>query len=303
MTDVMIIGGGPAGLTAAIYALRSGLTVKVFEKLVFGGQIAATPEVENYPAIQHITGFEFAMNLHQQAEKLGAVIQMEAVEKLEAEGPIKKIYTASGVHEGKAIIIANGVQRRKLGCPGEEEFSGRGVSYCATCDGAFFKGKEVAIVGGGNTALEDALFLANNSSKVYLIHRRESFRGDDVLVEAVRGKENIEVLLQHGVTKITGDKKVHAITVQDLASKEEKQLDVSGIFIAIGLEPDNKAFADAVDLDEAGYIIADETCVTKTPGVYVAGDSRRKILRQLVTAAADGAMAAFQAANYINMKK
>ncbi|KPI51105.1 thioredoxin reductase [Clostridioides difficile] len=302
MVDIIVIGAGPAGLTSAIYAMRAGLSVTVFEKSIYGGQVASTSEVENYPAVQKISGVEFSNNIYNQAIAQGVDIQFDEVEEINLEGKIKVVKTSSGEHKAKAIILANGVERRKLGCEGEEKFTGRGVSYCATCDGAFFKDKEVAIVGGGNTALEDALFLANNCTKVYLIHRRDSFRGEEVLEKSVKARKNIEILYNHGVEKIEGEKTVSKIEVKNLKTEEKRTIDVSGIFIAIGLKPNNKMFENVLDLDEGGYIISDESCTTSVEGVYVAGDSRTKFLRQIITAASDGAIAAVQAANYINIE-
>lgn len=302
MVDIIVIGAGPAGLTSAIYAMRAGLSVTVFEKSIYGGQVASTSEVENYPAVQKISGVEFSNNIYNQAIAQGVDIQFDEVEEINFEGKIKVVKTSSGEHKAKAVILANGVERRKLGCEGEEKFTGRGVSYCATCDGAFFKDKEVAIVGGGNTALEDALFLANNCTKVYLIHRRDSFRGEEVLEKSVKARKNIEILYNHGVEKIEGEKTVSKIEVKNLKTEEKRTIDVSGIFIAIGLKPNNKMFENVLDLDEGGYIISDESCTTSVEGVYVAGDSRTKFLRQIITAASDGAIAAVQAANYINIE-
>ncbi|NJI80292.1 thioredoxin-disulfide reductase [Clostridioides difficile] len=302
MVDIIVIGAGPAGLTSAIYAMRAGLSVTVFEKSIYGGQVASTSEVENYPAVQKISGVEFSNNIYNQAIAQGVDIQFDEVEEINLEGKIKVVKTSSGEHKAKAVILANGVERRKLGCEGEEKFTGRGVSYCATCDGAFFKDKEVAIVGGGNTALEDALFLANNCTKVYLIHRRGSFRGEEVLEKSVKARKNIEILYNHGVEKIEGEKTVSNIEVKNLKTEEKRTIDVSGIFIAIGLKPNNKMFENVLDLDEGGYIISDESCTTSVEGVYVAGDSRTKFLRQIITAASDGAIAAVQAANYINIE-
>ncbi|HGM1122276.1 TPA: thioredoxin-disulfide reductase [Clostridioides difficile] len=302
MVDIIVIGAGPAGLTSAIYAMRAGLSVTVFEKNIYGGQVASTSEVENYPAVQKISGVEFSNNIYNQAVAQGVDIQFDEVEEINLEEKVKVVKTSSGEHKAKAVILANGVERRKLGCAGEKEFTGRGVSYCATCDGAFFKDKEVAIVGGGNTALEDALFLANNCTKVYLIHRRDSFRGEEVLEKSVKARKNIEILYSHGVEKIEGENTVSKIEVKNLKTEEKRTIDVSGIFIAIGLKPNNKMFENVLDLDEGGYIISDESCTTSVEGVYVAGDSRTKFLRQIITAASDGAIAAVQAANYINVE-
>jgi len=300
MKDVIVIGAGPAGLTAALYAVRAGLTVTVYEKSVYGGQVTGTAEVENYPSIQKISGFDFANNIYNQSISQGVEINFEEVEKIEDKGNYKVVKTSSGDHESKTVIIANGVERRKLGCKGEKEFTGKGVTYCATCDGAFFKNQDVAIVGGGNTALEDALFLANNCSKVYLIHRRDSFRGDKILIDAVLKRENIEIIYDRGVDEITGDTKVREIKIKNLKDDSISSITVDGIFVAIGLEPKNQMFSNILELDKAGYIVADESCTTKVEGVFVAGDNRTKFLRQIITAASDGAIAAVQAANYVN---
>lgn len=210
--------------------------------------------------------------------------------------------STSGSTSGKAVILANGVKRRLLNCPGEAEFTGRGVSYCATCDGAFFKGKDVLLVGGGNTALEDALFLSNLCHKVFLVHRKDSFRGEEILAAAVKDRDNIEILYQHEVAKIQGSQSVESVLVRQNQTGEERLIPADGIFIAIGYEPDNALYKGQLELSQ-GYIKADETCATNIPGVYAAGDNRTKLLRQIITAEADGAVSAFQAATYINSKK
>lgn len=302
MKDVIIIGAGPAGLTAAIYAQRAGLQSVILDKGFYGGQAALTMELENYPAIQKISGAEFAQRLFEHAESFGAEFEMEEVINAELSGEVKKVYTASKVYESKAVIVANGVRRRKLGCPGEEEFAGRGVSYCATCDGAFFKGKETVIVGGGSTALEDALFLSNHCSKVTLIHRRDEFRGEHALVEAVKKRDNIDIIYSSEIAEIKGGKRVESVLVRNKINGGTRKIDVSGVFVAVGYEPDNEIYKGLLNIDENGYFVADETCETDIPGVYVAGDCRKKHLRQVVTAAADGASASFGAANYINSK-
>lgn len=301
--DILIIGAGPAGLTAAIYAARAGMRAIVFDRTVYGGQVANTLEVENYPAIEKISGVDFSNAIYSQAVKLGAEVRFETVETLELSGERKMIKTAEGnAYYGGAVIIANGAKRRRLGCAGESEFEGRGVSYCATCDGAFFRNKDVAIVGGGNTALEGALFLSGLCRKVYVIHRRNSFRGEKIMAEAVAAKENVEILFNSVVEEILGeDGKVCGASVKNLSLGEKTELKLSGVFIAVGYAPENALFEKWVDVDEAGYIIADETCRTSCPGVYVAGDSRTKPLRQIVTAAADGAVAAFTAASEIRL--
>jgi len=298
--DIVIIGAGPAGLSAAVYARRAGLTVAVLEQNIYGGQIVNTPEVENYPGTGKTTGVELAMALYNQAAETGADIILEGVTEVRLQQDPKMVVTTGGEYEAGAVIIANGAKRRLLGCPGEDTFSGRGVSYCATCDGAFFRGKEVSIVGGGNTALEDALFLANNCSKVYLIHRRDQFRGSKILADAVVAKQNIEILYDSTVEEVSGSNKVEAIRVRNKLSGEEQSLPVAALFVAVGLAPENSLFAGQVELNEAGYIKAGEDCCTSCNGVFVAGDTRTKELRQIVTAAADGAVAATAAARWLD---
>ena len=301
MGDVVIIGAGPAGLTAALYAARAGLSVLVLEKNIFGGQVALTNEVENYPAIEHITGVEFSMNIYEQVVKQNVDVRLEEVKRVDFSGDTKKIFTDADEYEAKTVIIANGVKRRKLGCEGEAELSGRGVSYCATCDGAFFKGKNVAVVGGGNTALEDALFLSNICKSVTVLVRRDKVRAERLLFEAAKEKTNINFIYNTVVTEICGERgSVSFVNVKNNASNEDLKLDVAAIFIAIGLEPSNSIFSEFVELDEHGYIVADETCLTNVAGVFVAGDTRAKALRQIVTAAADGAVAAKNAVGYLN---
>lgn len=300
MTDLLIVGGGCAGLTAAIYGIRAGLSVTVLEGGFAGGQIAITNEIENYPGYVKISGPDLAMKIYDQAQALGADIRLEEAVAASLSPSVKSIRTAEGDYEGKSVIIANGVKRRMLGCPGEEKLTGKGVSYCATCDGAFFKGKDVAVVGGGNTALEDALFLSNLCETVHLIHRRNAFRGEKHLADAVKSRQNI---LFHGETvvkEILGEKAVTAVIQQNTVSKAEAILPVSAVFVAIGLIPDNHIFTE-LSLDPNGYISAGEDCKTNIDGVFAAGDTRTKTLRQILTAASDGATAAFQAANYVNM--
>ncbi|MBR6173494.1 MAG: thioredoxin-disulfide reductase [Eubacterium sp.] len=300
MADVIIIGAGPAGLSAAIYVQRAGKTALVLEAFTYGGQIVNTPEVENYPGIAKISGFDFATALYEQATALGAEIVFDRAETLETDGEMKKVTTTGGVeYKARAVILATGAKNRHLGIGREEELTGRGVSYCATCDGAFFKGKPVAVNGGGNTALEDALFLSNYCSKVTIIHRREGFRGEPAILETLRNKENVEFVLNATVTALIGEPKLSAVEVTDKLSGEKKEIPVDGLFIAIGQEPDNRAFADLVELDGAGYIAAGEDCRTKTPGIFTAGDCRTKTVRQLTTAASDGAVAALAACQYL----
>lgn len=297
--DTIILGGGPAGLTAALYAKRAGIDPLVLERAVCGGQMVNTPAVENYPGIPGVSGAELAMALHRQVTALGAEIRQEAPVSCRLDGEVKSIATARGSYEAPTVIIANGAKRRALGCPGEKRLEGRGVSYCATCDGAFFRGREAAIVGGGNTALEDALFLANLCAAVHLIHRREQFRGSPILAQAVEQRENIVLHRNAVVEEILGEEKVSGVALRNVATGETEDLSVAGVFIAIGLAPDNGAFGGQVQLDEAGYIIAGEDCRTSLPGVFAAGDTRTKAVRQIVTAAADGAVAALGAAGYV----
>lgn len=301
MTDLIIAGAGPAGLTAAIYALRAGLRPVVLDPQLYGGQITSTPEVENYPAIEKISGYELAQNIYTQAVKQGADIRGEEVLSISLSGGVKTVTTDHGSYETRAVILANGAKRRKLGVPGEEGFRGRGVSYCATCDGAFFRGKDVAIVGGGNTALEDALFLSNTCRKVTLIHRKNTFQGEKIRERAVRQRSNIEILFDHETVRIDGEQTVSSVTVRDRNTAAERLIPVSAVFVAIGLAPDNLRFAGLLPLDPAGYILADEDCRTSVPGIFAAGDTRAKSVRQIITAAADGAIAAVHATDGLNV--
>ncbi len=299
MYDVVIIGAGPAGLTAAIYAIRAGLKAIVLEGGMYGGQIGIAPEVENFPSIQKISGWQLAQNIYEQAVNQGADIRFERASAVDFSGAVKRVFTEGETYEARTVIVANGARRRKLGIPGEEEFTGRGVSYCATCDGAFFKGKETSVVGGGNTALEDALFLSNLCKRVYLIVRSE-IRGEKRLADAVRARENIEIVYKYAADGIFGEGLVAGFNVRHVETGELRRLDVSAVFVAIGLEPDNSLFKDELPLDASGYILADETCATKIKGVFAAGDTRTKLLRQIITAASDGAIAAVGAANLVN---
>ena len=298
MTDVLIIGAGTAGLTAAIYARRAEKTVLVLEASSFGGQIVNTPSIENFPAAPHVSGFDFAMRLYEQATALGAEIRFEKALELR-DGDPKTVVTAKNEYVAKTVILATGSKNRKLGLPEEERLTGRGVSYCATCDGHFFRGKTVAVVGGGNTALEDALYLSDMASKVYLIHRRDSFRGEEALANRLKEKENAEFVLNSTVTELIAGAKLEAVRVSS-TDGNERVLPVDGLFVAIGRIPENQAFSPPVQLDEAGYVAAGEDCRTNVPGVFVAGDNRTKTVRQLVTAAGDGAVAALEAVKYLN---
>ena len=296
MYDIIIIGAGPAGLTAAIYARRANKKVLVLEANTYGGQIINSLSVDNYPASPHISGFEFASNLYSQVKDLGAQIKFERVLEINQK---KEVKTKNNTYRAKAIIIATGAENRKLNIEGEEELIGKGVSYCATCDGAFYKNKEVAVVGGGNTALEDALYLSDLASKVYLIHRREEFRGEEKYVKEIQGKKNIEIIYNSQVKKLNSKNGLESIEIIN-NKDEKKELQVQGLFIAIGRSPENQSFANLIKLNSEGYIIAGENCHTSSKGIFVAGDNRVKELRQLVTATSDGAVAATEAIKYLN---
>lgn len=293
--DIIVIGAGTAGLTAAIYGQRAGRHVLLLEEGMYGGQIVNTPEIENYPGIQQISGFQFAMNLYEQATALGAELETGKVVEITENGDHKVVRTKQAEYSCGAVIIATGAKNRKLGIQGEEALVGRGISYCAACDGAFYKDKTVAVVGGGNTALGDADYLANGCRQVYLIHRREEFRGDASLAERLKQRENVTCIMNAVVTDVQAGERLEKITVEDVVSKEPQELSVDGLFVAIGQVPENQAFANLVELDARGYIVAGEDCKTKTSGVYAAGDCRTKAVRQLTTAAADGAVAALAA--------
>ncbi len=299
MTDIIIIGAGPAGLTAAIYARRAAKSVLVLEAKGYGGQIINTPHIENYPVAAHISGFDFATKVYEQAKALGAEFKFEKALEIRDDGEIKTVVTPKNEYEAKAVIIATGSENRKLGVEGEDKLVGRGISYCATCDGAFFRKKNVAVVGGGNTALEDALYMADIADKVYLIHRRDSFRGEEATAEKLRQRENIELVLNSQVTKLNAEKRLQSVEVTDKQGNT-RTLEVSGLFVAVGRIPENKSFENLIELDGAGYAASAENCRTKTPGVFVAGDNRQKEVRQLVTAASDGAVAATEAVKYLN---
>ena len=302
MHDIIIVGAGTAGLSAAIYGLRAGKSVLVLEQASYGGQIINTPEIENYPAIQKISGFEFATNLYNQAKNLGAEFAFEKVEGIEDKGQFKEVKTKDKSYEGKTVILATGAKNRSLGVEKEEELVGKGISYCATCDGMFYRGKVVAVNGGGNTAVEDATFLSDYVQKVYVIHRRDEFRADKAEVDRLTSKPNVELVLNSTVKRLESD--ASGLTGVVVANKdgEERTLKVDGLFVAIGQAPDNQAFSDLVELDGKGYISAGESTLTKTPGIFTAGDCRTKAIRQLATAASDGAVAGLAAVSYINEK-
>nr|WP_318686441.1 thioredoxin-disulfide reductase [uncultured Acetatifactor sp.] len=299
MYDLIIIGSGPAGLSAAVYGKRAGLNILVMEKNpMSGGQVLTTYEVDNYLGMPGVSGFDMGMQFRAHADKLGVEFCETTVESIEDKGDFKTVKTQEKEFRTKAVLLASGAEHAKLGVPGEEEFAGLGVSYCATCDGAFFRGKTVAVIGGGDVALEDAIYLARICEKVYVIHRRDEFRGARVLQQELFGLSNISVLYSHAAVKIQGNEMVESLTVKDLKTGEESQLSVSGVFIAVGIRPNTQLLENITSRDEAGYILAGEDGVTDRPGIFVAGDTRKKPLRQIVTAVADGANAAISAASY-----
>ena len=300
MYDIIVVGGGPAGLTAALYALRAGKSVLIIEKSTFGGQITWSPKVENYPAIPSVSGTELGDRLMAQAEAQGAEFELDEVISVELDGDVKRVKTDfGGEFEAKALIIAVGAKPRMLGLEREEDLVGNGVCFCAVCDGAFYKNRPVAVSGGGNSALQDAVLLSDTCSKVYLIHRRATFRGEAKLVETLRSKDNVEFVLESSVTALHGENELSGITVTN-KDGVSRDISVDGLFVAVGHAPDNGVFAQLMELDEAGYAASDESCLTKTRGVFVAGDCRRKAVRQLTTAAADGSAAALAACSYID---
>lgn len=302
MYDIIIVGAGPAGLTSAIYGARADKKVLVLEATSYGGQIINTLDVDNYPAEAHISGFDLATKMYNQAKDLGAEIKFEKVIDIRDNVDSKEVITAKETYNTKTIILATGADNRKLGLDNEDELIGKGISYCATCDGAFYKGKDVAVNGGGNTALEEALYLSDIVNKVYLIHRRDEFRGETSLVNKIKEKKNIELVLNSNVVKLNAKDKLESIDVKDKEGNN-KNIEVSALFVAIGRIPENQNFAKIIELNDFGYVIADEFCHTNVDGIFVAGDNRVKRLRQLVTATADGAVAATEAIKYINNKK
>ena len=301
MYDLIIIGGGPAGLTAAVYALRAGKRVLVLEKNAFGGQITWSPRVENFPGYVSIAGTELGDKLLEQAMEQGAEVELEEAAALEKQGESWLVRCASGARfTSGAVILATGAKPRMLGVAREEELVGSGVCFCAVCDGAFYAGRPVAVCGGGNSALQDALLLSESCSRVYLIHRRESFRGEQKLVEALRQRENVEFVLNAAVTELLGEEELRALALEQNGAR--RALSVDGLFVAVGHQPDHSAFAALLKLDAQGYADAGEDCLTPTPGLFVAGDCRKKSVRQLTTAAADGAVAALAAVRYLDEK-
>lgn len=302
MHDILIIGGGTAGLTAGIYASRAGKTVLILEGAGFGGQIASSPLVENYPGLPAVSGSDFTDALLRQVKELGVETVARQARSAEQTETGFRVTAGKKVYEGRSLILATGVHHRHLGVSREEELTGRGVSYCATCDGAFFSGQDTAVVGGGDSALQSALYLSGICKTVYLIHRRDRFRGSEALVNRVKAKGNIYLKLTRTVTALEGDPALTGLQLKNGATGEEENLPVAGIFVAVGQIPDNGMFSHLADLDENGYFDAGEDCQTKTPGVFAAGDCRKKVLRQLTTAASDGAIAATAACQWLESR-
>ena len=297
--DVIVIGGGPAGYTAALYAVRSGLSVLVLEKLSPGGQMTNTDQIDNYPGFpEGIGGFELGERMQKGALRFGAENQFAEVKSVELSGPVKAVRTRKKEFKARAVILATGAYPRKTGIEGEERLAGRGIAYCAACDGMFYKDKTVAVYGGGNTAVEDALLLSRICAKVYLIHRRDALRAAKVYQDALFGS-SVELIWNSRVTGFLADKRLTCVVLTDTGTGEKRELSLDGLFVSIGRIPDTKLFEGQVSMDEAGYLIADESTCTSVPGVFAAGDARTKKLRQVITAAADGAMAAWSAEQYL----
>ena len=293
--DVIIVGGGPAGLTAAIYARRAGTSVLLLEKESFGGQIASSPRVENFPGIASVSGAELADRLYAQAEDLGARLELEEVLEVR-DGPRKTVVTDYGSYDCSALILATGMKRRTLGLPGEDTMAG--ISFCAVCDGSFYQGRDVAVCGGGNTALQDALFLSDLCRHVTLVHRRSAFRGDPILVQALRCRANVSFATDTVVTELLGGDTLTGLRLRNIQTGAETSLEVSGLFEAVGQLPEAALSSSLVPVDAAGFIPSGEDCLTPAAGIFAAGDCRAKDIRQLTTACADGAVAALAACNY-----
>ena len=289
--DVIVIGGGPGGYTAALYAARANLSVAILEKLSPGGQMGTTDVIDNYPGFpQGVNGFELAMQMKEGAERFGAQTQLAEVTQVELAGQVKTVHTSGGDYQARTVVLATGAHPRELGLPGERELRGRGVSYCATCDGMFYRGKTVVVVGGGNTAVSDVLYLSRLCEKVYLVHRR------DTLQKA----ENVEFVWDSEVKQLLRDQAVTGVRVRNKKTGEERDIPCGGVFVAVGYLPNTELYRGQVELDEAGYVLADETTQTNLPGVFAVGDLRKKPLRQVVTAASDGAVAAHFIEEYLN---
>ena len=300
MRDVIIIGSGPAGMGAAIYGKRAGLNTLVIEGTgMSGGQVTQTYEVDNYLGMPGVNGFDMAMTFQAHVDKLGADFEMGVVSRIEKKENYFEVVTDEKSYETKTVILATGASHNKLMVPGEEELAGMGVSYCATCDGAFFRGKTTMVVGGGDVAIEDAIFLARGCEKVYLVHRRDELRGAKILQDNLMALPNVEIIWNSVVQEIQGEEQVEQVKILNRKTGEEKEVKVDGIFIAVGIHPNTECFVNLVETDDKGYIIAGENCETSVPGVFVAGDTRTKELRQIITAVADGANAINSVQKYL----
>ena len=298
--DLIVVGGGPAGYSAALYAARAGLSVLVLEKLSAGGQMALTHQIDNYPGFPDgIDGFELAESMQQQAERFGAVTEYAEVYNADLEAQPKVIETSEGNFYGRTVIVATGAGPRELGVPGEKELMGRGVNYCAACDGAFYKGKTVVVVGGGNTAAADAMLLSRVAKKVILVHRRDSLRATKIYHEPLMKAENVEFAWNSQVAEIRHDQKVKGVVLKDVHSGDLRKIDCDGIFVSVGRKPVTEFLGDQLELDKGGYILAGESTKTNIPGVFAVGDVRTKFLRQVVTAVADGAVAVHMAEEFL----
>ena len=300
MRDIIIIGSGPAGMGAAIYGKRAGLDTLVLEGTgMSGGQVTQTYEVDNYLGLPGVNGFDMAMTFQAHMEKLGAEFEMGIVNKVEKKEGYFEVVTDEKIYETKTVVLATGASHNKLMVPGEEELAGMGVSYCATCDGAFFKGRTTMVVGGGDVAIEDAIFLARGCEKVYLVHRRDELRGAKILQDTLMSLPNVEIIWDSVVQEIQGEKQVEQVKLLNRKTGVESQVKADGVFIAVGIHPNTECFADLVETDKNGYIVAGENCETSVPGIFVAGDTRTKELRQIITAVADGANAINSVQKYL----
>lgn len=299
--DVIVIGGGPGGYTAALYAARANLSVAILEKLSPGGQMGTTDVIDNYPGFpQGVNGFELAMQMKEGAERFGAQTQLAEVTQVELAGQVKTVHTSGGDYQARTVVLATGAHPRELGLPGERELRGRGVSYCATCDGMFYRGKTVVVVGGGNTAVSDVLYLSRLCEKVYLVHRRDTLRASKVYLDPLQKAENVEFVWDSEVKQLLRDQTVTGVRVRNKKTGEERDIPCGGVFVAVGYLPNTELYRGQVELDGAGYVLADETTQTNLPGVFAVGDLRKKPLRQVVTAASDGAVAAHFIEEYLN---
>ena len=300
MYDIIIIGAGPAGLTAALYARRADKSVIVLERGTFGGQITYSPNIENYPGYEKISGNELAEKLVGQAIAMGAEIEMAEVTAINCKDGVFYVATDECEYMSRAVIIATGSKHRHLGLDREEELTGNGISYCAVCDGAFYNGRTVAVIGGGNSALVEAIMLSDGCRKVYVVQNLEYLTGEEKLISVLKERKNVEFIFGSVVDDLHGDNELEGIIIRNEATGEKQRLDVDGMFVAIGQIPENEIFKEFAELDERGYVDSDENCTTKTPGLFVAGDCRKKQIRQITTACGDGAVAALAACRYID---